>query len=133
MIVAAYTDAAADARRALRDVILEHAPALLDLQERHAIEAEQARMEMENRHAAERAEQDAREQQVRLEATTVLDEMPNVFRHAMRGGELVPVIRPDRRAPTWRRSRRTPACPPTCGARSRSLASCTGTSRRAHE
>lgn len=99
VVVAAYTDAAADARRALRDVIFEHAPALLDLQAEHASEAEQARMEMEHRHATERAEMAAREQQVRLEATTVLDEMPNVFRNAMRRDELVPVIRPDRASP----------------------------------
>jgi hypothetical protein len=99
VVVAAHTDAVTDARRALRDVILEHAPELLDLQEQHAAAAEQARGEMEHRHATERAEQAAREQQVRLEATTVLDEMPNVFRHAMRGDELVPLIRPDRASP----------------------------------
>ena len=77
VVVAAHTHAVTDARRSLRDVILEHAPELLDLQDQHAAEAEQARSEMEQRHAAERAEQDAREQQVRLEATTVLNEMPN--------------------------------------------------------
>jgi hypothetical protein len=99
VVVVAHTDAVTDARRALRAVILEHAPELLDLQEQHASEAEQARGEMERRHAAERAEQAAREQGVRAEATTVLDEMPNVFRQAMRGDELVPVIRPDRACP----------------------------------
>jgi len=99
VVVAAHTHAVTDARRSLRDVILEHAPELLDLQDQHAAEAEQARSEMEQRHAAERAEQDARAQQVRLEATTVLNEMPNVFRHAMRGDELVPLIRPDRACP----------------------------------
>jgi hypothetical protein len=70
VVAAAHADAVTDARRALRDVILEHAPELLDLQEQHAAEAEQARAELEQRHAAGRAEQAAREQQVRLEATT---------------------------------------------------------------
>jgi hypothetical protein len=99
VIVGAYGDAVTDARRGLRQVILEHAPELLDLQAQHAAQAEQARDQMEQRHAVELAEQAAREQAVRLEATTVLDEMPNVFRNAMRGDELVPVIRPDRASP----------------------------------
>jgi excisionase family DNA binding protein len=99
VVVAAHADAVREARRALRDVILEHAPELLDLQEQLAAEAERARGEMAARHATERAEQDAREHEVRLEATTVLDEMPRVFANAMRGDELVPVIRPDRAAP----------------------------------
>ena len=99
VIVGAYGDAVTDARRGLRQVILEHAPELLDLQAQHAAQTEQARDQMEQRHAVELAEQAAREQAVRLEATTVLDEMPNVFRNAMRGDELVPVIRPDRASP----------------------------------
>jgi hypothetical protein len=99
VVVAAHTDAVRDARGALRDVILEHAPELLDVQERHAAEVEQARGEMEQRHAAERAEQDAREQGVRAEAQLVLEQLPNLFMHALRGDESTPQIRPDRACP----------------------------------